>query len=214
MNDNTNLRQQINQAAAVVQSGGVVAFPTDTFYGLGCDPFNAKAVEKIFQIKQRPNDKAILLLIASLIALEQIVLPLAEESTINRRFQLLRSHYWPGPLTIVLPAHSELPANLVSARHTVGVRYPNYLPAQELAAAVGGAITATSANLAGYPSVSSASGVRAQLGDSVDFILDVGNSPGGAPSSVIDLTVEPPQLVREGAINRASLMALLDRLAV
>jgi L-threonylcarbamoyladenylate synthase len=211
MNDHTDLTAEINQAIQIMQRGGVVAFPTDTFYGLGCDPFNAAAVEKLFVIKQRPATKAILLLISSLTALKQVVREFSDH-LLATRFKLLQEQYWPGPLTIVLPALASLPVNLVSANYTIGVRYPNYALAQRLAAALGGVITATSANLAGQPNTATAAEVAAQL-KGVDYILDGGKSPGGMASTLINLTTLPPTLLREGAIKRKELQALLGPLA-
>lgn len=206
------LTLEINQAAQIIKNGGVIAFPTDTFYGLGCDPFNANSVEKIYQLKNRPSHKAILLLISSLKMLDKCVVldKLTKEQ--KEYFKLLSEHFWPGPLTIVLPANDLLASNLVSPEKTVGVRYPNYLIAQELTQAVGGIITATSANLSGQANIETGSDVKIQFGNNLDYILDRGKSPGGKASSVIDLTSDRPVLVREGAISRTNLVALLGNL--
>jgi L-threonylcarbamoyladenylate synthase len=212
MNDSTTLQEKINLASQIVKKGGVVAFPTDTFYGLGCDPFNEEAVERIFEIKQRPSTKAILLLVASLEAIEKVAQPIPEESLSGKRFSLLKERLWPGPLTIVLPARESLPANLVSSLRTIGVRYPDYRPAIDFVSAVGGVITATSANLSGFPPAQTAEQVAAQIGRDLDYILDSGACPGGLPSSVIDLTSDPPVLVREGAVPRSILASLLGKL--
>jgi L-threonylcarbamoyladenylate synthase len=212
MKHSTILEEKINHAAQIVKGGGVVAYPTDTFYGLGCNPFDERAVEKIFDIKRREGTKAILLLISSLESLATVVSPLAEDSLTARRFALLRERLWPGPLTIVLLARPSLPANLVSTARTIGVRYPDYSPAIDFIEAAGGVITATSANLSGHPPTQTAEQVEAQLGKSVDYILDLGPSPGGLPSTVIDLTIDPPALVREGAVSRPILESLLGKI--
>lgn len=205
------MENEINHAARIVTAGGVVAFPTDTFYGLGCDPFNAQAVDRIFEIKQRPATKAILLLIDALPALSLVTAPLSGVCAHN--FQLLRERFWPGPLTVVLPAAARLPDQLVSAARTIGVRLPAYDVARRLATAVGGAITATSANLSGQPNTQTAAEVRAQLGASVDYILDLGPTAGGAPSTLIDVTVDPPALLRAGAISNEQLSGLFPRIS-
>ncbi|MBI4851170.1 MAG: threonylcarbamoyl-AMP synthase [Acidobacteria bacterium] len=210
--NNCLLTLEIDKAAQTIKNGGVVAFPTDTFYGLGCDPFNASSVEKIYQLKNRPSYKAILLLISSLEGLDKCIVLEKLTKKQQKYFQILTTNFWPGPLTIVLPASDLLPKNLVSTENTVGIRYPNYELAQRLTKAVGGAITATSANLSGQPNVETASEVFLQLGNRLDYILDGGKSPGGKPSSVIDLTIEPPNLVREGAISQISLMTLLENI--
>src|SRR5215470_5556980 len=138
MNHSADIETEIHRAAQIVLRGGVVAFPTDTFYGLGCDPFNEKSVDRIFDIKMRPANKAILLLISSLDALDRIVRRPFDDSEIAERFEALKEAFWPGPLTIVLPALPVLPSNLVSKSCTVGVRFPNYPPTIEFTKAVGG----------------------------------------------------------------------------
>lgn len=215
MTNSNELTTNINQAARIIEQGGVIAFPTDTFYGLGCNPFNAEAVERIYQIKGRPDSKAILLLIDDLTSIARCtnLSQLDDQGDqIVERFQLLAQHFWPGPLTMVLPAHQLLPDNLVSSNRTVGVRLPDYLPARQLAGAVGGVITATSANLSGASNTRTAAEVAAQLGERLDYILDGGETRGGAPSSVVDITVEPPRLVRAGAIAVNQLVTVLKDL--
>lgn len=203
---------QINQAAQLINTGAVIAFPTDTFYGLGCDPFNANSVEKIYKIKQRQSDKAILLLVSSLDMLDKCVDWEQINSNSKKTLHLLTENFWPGPLTIILPAKNTLPSNLVSPAKTIGIRYPNYLIAQKLTQAIGGVITATSANLSGQANTQTAAEVIAQLGNTVDYILDGGKSPGGSASTIIDISCEPPRLVREGAISREKLKFFLDSL--
>ncbi|KAF0200710.1 MAG: tRNA threonylcarbamoyladenosine biosynthesis protein, partial [bacterium] len=128
-------------------------------------------------------------------------------------FQTLIKNFWPGPLTMVLPASDLLPSNLISPEKTVGVRYPDYIVAQELAKAIGGVITATSANLSGQANTETPIEVKVQFGSSLGYILDGGKSPGGEASSVVDLTSDLPILVREGRISRTTLVTLLGNLA-
>ncbi len=210
--NNISLALQIDQASQIIKNGGVVAFPTDTFYGLGCDPFNANSVEKIYHLKNRPSYKAILLLISSLKMLDKCVVLDKLSKKQQDYFHTLIKKFWPGPLTIVLPANDLLPRNLISPEKTVGVRYPDCIVAQELAKAIGGVITATSANLSGKANTQTPFEVKAQF-DGLDYILDGGKSSGGEASSVVDLTSDPPTLVREGRISRISLVTLLGNLA-
>jgi L-threonylcarbamoyladenylate synthase len=203
--DLQNIATKLKQATAVIQAGGVVAFPTDTFYGLGCDPLNAAAVARLYEIKKRPVYNPIILLIASPESLTKCVD--FTSTFVWAKYKTLAARYWPGPLTIVLPGLPILPRNLVSACGTIGVRYPQHWISTQLAARVGGLITATSANLSGYPSTVTAEEVVAQLGDSIDYVWPDERCTGGQPSTIIDVTTEPAQLLRVGAISRAELEA-------
>jgi L-threonylcarbamoyladenylate synthase len=200
-----DIAAKLEQATAVIQAGGVVAFPTDTFYGLGCDPLNATAIARLYEIKKRPTNNPIILLIADPSLLTKCVD--FTSSSVCAKYKTLAELYWPGPLTIILPALPLLPQNLVSATGTIGVRFPQHRIATQLAASVGGLITATSANLSGYPSTVTAEEVFDQLGNTVDYIWPAAHCQGGQPSTIIDITTEPAQLLRIGAISRAKLAA-------
>jgi L-threonylcarbamoyladenylate synthase len=210
--DNHSLNLQIDHAAQIIKNGGVVAFPTDTFYGLGCDPFNASSVEKIYELKNRPSNKAILLLISSLDILDKCVVLDNLNKQQQENFWLLVKNFWPGPLTMVLPANDLLAKNLLSSEKTIGIRFPSYQLAQTLAGKVGGAITATSANLSGQANTETALEVNQQFDNKLDFILDGGKSPGGKASTLIDLTLDAPKIIREGAISQSSLRSFLENL--
>lgn len=196
--------ERLNRIADMVRQGGVIAYPTDTFYGLGCDPFNPTAIERLFAIKQRERDKPILLIISD----PSLVIWLTAER--NERFERLSQHFWPGPLTLVLRASERLPSALTGETGTIGIRFPDHALCRRIVSAAGGVLTGTSANLTGQPSAVTAEEVPNQLGKSLDLIVDGGPTPGGAPSTVLDLTQDPPRLIREGALPRHPLMALID----
>jgi len=185
----------------------VIAFPTDTFYGLGGDPSNRDAVRRIYKIKERDRDKPLLLIIAD----AQMLTRLTVDPP--RNLTAITSRFWPGPLTLVLKCAPTLPPELTAHTGTIGLRLPAYEPARQLASYVGGAITATSANLSGGANLASAEAVAAELGERVDLLLDAGRLAAAAPSTVLDLINDPPRLLREGAVSRESLAQVLgDRL--
>jgi L-threonylcarbamoyladenylate synthase len=184
----------IEQAAAVVRAGGLVAYPTDTLYALGVDPFNAAAVERLFDAKGRKAETAIPLIAADV---EQIEAALGVLPEVGAR---LASAFWPGPLTLVIPSSSHLAPRLLGGRTTVAVRVPAHPVAVALARAVGRPITSTSANRSGEEPAATPDGVLASLGEVIDVLIDAGPCRGGAPSTIVDVTCEPPGLVRTGAV--------------
>ena len=184
---------------SILDSGGVVAFPTDTFYGLGADPFNPDALSKIFQIKRRPADKPLLVLIHSLDALDSLTL----EVTDNAR--KLMEHFWPGPLTLIFKAPPELPEALTAGSGTIGIRLPNHLFTLKLLEALDRPLTAPSANISGSGELTTAEQVDNTLEGELDLIIDGGPTPGGKVSTVLDTTTNPPTLIREGALSRSDL---------
>jgi len=195
--------EAIREAALIVLGGGVIAFPTDTFYGLGCDPFNEKAVERIFYIKRREPKKPLPLLIGDLEEIDRLARNLPEE------FYKITNAFWPGPITLVLEAADSLPQILLAGERKVGIRLPRYQLARQLTRACGGVITATSANLSGQPSAATAQEVIDQIGDQIDLVLDGGQTSGGAASTVLDLTVKPMKMLREGPIGFDALKNVL-----
>lgn len=176
-------------------SGGVIAFRTDTFYGLGADPFNASAVQKIRKLKGRDDDKPILVVITDI---QQIDRLLRHRS---RAFDDLAKRFWPGALTIIGRTASILPEELTAGTRTVGVRLPDDDKVRALVAACGGALTATSANVSGQPPARSAAEVETYFGQRIDLIVDGGPTASESPSTVVDATSEKLKLVREGAIH-------------
>jgi len=185
--------EAIAQAAALLRSGDLVIFPTDTVYGVGALITHPQAVARLYRVKDRPGEKAIPLLIADPEDLEQAV------TKVTPAARRLIARFWPGGLTLVLPKRPEVPAE-VSPGPTVAVRLPDHEGVRALIRAAGAPLAATSANRSGQPSPRTAQEALAQLGGRVPLILDGGPCPGGVPSTVVDCTVDPPRLLREGAI--------------
>ncbi|MBF6613930.1 MAG: threonylcarbamoyl-AMP synthase [Chloroflexi bacterium] len=195
-------REAWEEARQVLVAGGLVAFPTDTVYGLGCDLRNVDAIERIYQVKGRPAHKALPLLLAGAEHLRTIVdfvPPVAEA---------LATAFWPGALTLVLPSRGDLPAELGGGR-TIGVRVPDHSELRSFIESCGGAIASTSANLSGESDALNAQQAAACLGDGVQLIIDGGDTPGGVSSTVVDCTVDPPRVLREGPLVPASVGAVI-----
>jgi L-threonylcarbamoyladenylate synthase len=189
---------EYNELVSLLNAGSVIAFPTDTAYGLGADPFNEAAVSRIFQIKGRPETKPVLLLVNSIALAQQVTRP-------NDIFYKVAERFWPGPLTIIVQAESRLPANVTAGTGTVGVRWPVAPFATELINRLSKPITATSANRSGMPAAVTAAEVSSQLGDSPDALIDGGVLPARGGSTLLDLTVDPPVVLREGPVRFESL---------
>ena len=192
----------IERALGVVRGGGLVAFPTDTVYGVGAAAFDGRAVGRIYEAKGRSEDKAIPVLLAGLGDLERVA------AGVSPDLRRLAAQFWPGALTLVVARHADLPME-VSPGPTVGLRVPDHPVALGLLAAVG-PMAVTSANRAGDPNPTTAAQVLSALGGRIDLILDGGETPGGRPSTVVDCTQDPPHLLRPGPIP---LEAVLDCLA-
>jgi len=188
-------------AAAMLVEGRVVAFPTDTVYGLAASLAHPDALRRIFAIKGRPLNKPLPVLLASAGDLERVALDP------DPPMVTLLARYWPGPLTAVVSAREGMPAAVTGPHHTVGARVPNHFLALELIQRAGGAIAAPSANRTGRTPATDAPAVIAQLGDEVDVILDGGTSPGGVASSVIAANGDQLTVLREGAIPSEHLIA-------
>ncbi|MBU1206609.1 MAG: threonylcarbamoyl-AMP synthase [Proteobacteria bacterium] len=194
----------IKKASQIIRQGGIVAFPTETFYGLGVDALEVKALLKIFQIKGREENKPLLLLVADrtwVPALVKEILPTADR---------LIERFWPGPLTLVFEAAAHLSPILTANTRKVGLRVSSHPVAQALVQAVGRAITGTSANLSSQPSASLAGEVFQALGVQVDVILDGGKTAGGLGSTVLDVSGVLPKIIRQGAIPQEELAPFLD----
>ena len=190
-----SLTEQVARGAGILRRGGVVAYPTDTLYGLGADITQPAAVEQVFEIKGRPQGMPLPVLLPGPEALSMVsddVPPLAW--TLARRF-------WPGPLTLVVPRASRVPAIIAARGWTVAVRVPDHPVPRELARLLGAPITGTSANLSGGPSPHTAEEVRRQLGDRVEHVIEGGPPPDGRASTVLDITQDPPRILRLGAVS-------------
>jgi L-threonylcarbamoyladenylate synthase len=191
----------LSRALAVLQAGSLVAFPTDTVYGVGALAFDGKAVESIYAAKDRPVEKAIPILISDVTELEKVGIGIPENAW------KVASRFWPGPLTILVPKRPELPES-VSATTTVGVRVPDHEVAQALLRAAG-PMAVTSANISGAQSPVSAEEVREQLGGRIPLIIDGDQTPGGVPSTLVDCTGPELKILREGPISLEDLLAVI-----
>ena len=186
----------------VIRDGGVVCFPTDTTYGLAVDPNNAAAVQRLLHIKGRGEGKPILLLVDSLEMTDAVAQPPPE-------FESLAAGFWPGPITFVVPARSCVSGRITAGTGTVGVRWPGADIPLRLVSACGHPLTATSANRSGRPAARTADEAVDQLGDDLDAVVDAGRLPGAAASTVLDLTANPPALLREGRVPYRDLARFL-----
>lgn len=186
--------QNINQAADIIKNGGLIAYPTETVYGLGADPHNTEAIQKIFTAKGRAEDKGIILLIRGVDDLSVLV------RTVSPTAQILIEAFWPGPLTLVFRANPDLSPALLGGRDTVALRHSSSPIATELLTALGGPLTSTSANRSAEPPARSAIEVENTLGDHLDRILDGGPSDSTIPSTLVDVSTDRARLLREGAV--------------
>jgi L-threonylcarbamoyladenylate synthase len=185
----------IAEAAAVIKRGGVIAFPTRCLYGLGADAFSPDAVERMIQIKQRPDNKPILVLIDTRNRLKSLVthIPPAADAIMEA--------FWPGRVTLVFEARDLLAVQLTAQTGKIGVRLPGHPAASALVKHVKGPVTGTSANLSGRAGCHRAQDLEPQIAGRLDLILDVGALMGGVGSTVVDVTVDPPRILREGQVT-------------
>ncbi|HEV8583947.1 MAG TPA: L-threonylcarbamoyladenylate synthase [Methylomirabilota bacterium] len=185
----------LDEAARVLRAGGLVAFPTESFYGLGAAALEPTAVRRVFEAKGRPASMPLLVVIDAPAMLAEIVADVPE------RARALMARHWPGPLTLVFRAAPRVPAEVTAGTGTIGVRVPAHPVPRGLAARLGTPVTAPSANPTGGAPPVTAAAVQALLGGALDLVLDGGPTPGGAPSTVVDVTVDPPRVIRQGAIT-------------
>ena len=197
-------KSSLREAGEVVRGGGVIAFPTETFYGLGVDPLNVPAVQRLYDLKGRsPQTSPILVLIRSRRELRALV------SEITPAAERLMQACWPGPLTLVFRVAEAVPSVLTAGTGTIGVRLSAYPDVQRVLEVIGGPLTGTSANRTGQPPATTADKVERAFGADVDLIVNGGPTPGGLPTTVVDTIVSPPRLIREGCVSHASLRAVL-----
>jgi L-threonylcarbamoyladenylate synthase len=195
-----DLLNELDNAFAALDNGGVVVFPTDTLYGLGADVFSLPALQRIFGIKGRPAELALPVLVAGLDQVESVALPMSNQA------QELAERFWPGPLTLVMRRSPELPDLVTGGADTVAVRMPAHRIPLALARRLGRPITGTSANLSGQPDLLNLDSIENQLGNLVDYIIRSGPPPEGTGSTVVDITRNEPRLLREGAISLEEIM--------
>jgi L-threonylcarbamoyladenylate synthase len=198
----------LEKAAAALRDGRLVAFPTETVYGLGADAFNPAALARVFEAKGRPRFDPLIVHIASLEDIGIVACPELLPPASRARFELLSAGFWPGPLTLILPKRAGLPELATSGLPTVAVRFPAHPVARKIIALSTGAVAAPSANPFGRLSPTCALHVRDQLGEKADFIVDGGFSQVGVESTVLDLTADPPRILRPGGVSREALEAL------
>ncbi|UCC33206.1 MAG: threonylcarbamoyl-AMP synthase [Candidatus Bathyarchaeota archaeon] len=196
--------ENIRVASRIVKNGGLVVYPTDTVYGLGCNPLDANAVNRVFAAKGG-RKKPLPILLCSVTDIEKI----ARLSDVVRR---LAAEFWPGPLTIIVPKTPALPGLVTCNLDSVGVRIPENDVAAQLIRGSEGLLVGTSANKTGCRPASTASEALEQLGEEVDAILDGGPAPLGQPSTVVDLTKEKPRVLRRGGIAFKDILACMHTL--
>ncbi|MBF6558742.1 MAG: threonylcarbamoyl-AMP synthase [Candidatus Binataceae bacterium] len=200
-------REAIERAIAALRAGDLIIYPTETFYGIGADPFAAGALDKLFALKGREAAKTVALIADDAAA----AFALAREVPESAR--TLAAAFWPGPLTLVMPARADLPVALAGPDGGVGVRVSSHPIARAIAAGLGRPITATSANLAGEPPAPTLAAVREAFGEKVKVILDGGTLAGGAPSTLVACDRTGWRILRAGAIDDAAIAAACSRAA-
>jgi len=189
-----DIKKQVEEGIAILKQGGIVAFPTDTVYGLGAWVGNQQAVERVYQVKERPQNIALPLLLAHTSQISEVAEPVPQIAW------LLADNFLPGALTLVLPRANSVPDIVTARGMTVAVRIPAHPVPVALVEGLGAPIIGTSANLSGKPSALTAGDVYSQFGDKIDLVIDGGRCPGGRESTIVDVTRETPVVLREGAI--------------
>jgi len=196
-------RDALQEAAKWIRTGGLVALPTDTLYGLAADPFRADAVARVFTVKGRAEGRALPLIAADA---DQIAARLSPLSPVAAR---LAAKFWPGPLTLLIPAPAALARDVTGGTGRVAVRVPAHDIARAICRAADRPITATSANRSGQPATADPAEVERALGEDIDLLIDTGPTRGGAPSTIVDVTGGTPRLVRAGAVSWEDIQAWL-----
>ena len=190
-----DIQRQVDRGISILKRGGIVAFPTDTVYGLGACANLHQAVEQVYKVKERPQDMALPLLLAHISQISEVAEPVPPIAW------LLARNFLPGALTIVLHRSNSVPDIITGGGVTVAVRVPAHPVPVALAGGLGAPVVGTSANLSGRPSVLTADEVYSQFGDKIDLVIDGGRCPGGRESTIVDVTGERPVVLREGAIS-------------
>ena len=199
-----DIKGQIDKGVAILKRGGLVAFPTDTVYGLGACYSNNAAVERIFRVKKRPQNMALPLLLADVDQIAEVV------EHVSPAAWFIIHRFLPGALTLVLPKSKAVPDIVTGGGRTVAVRIPAHPVPVALIKGIGAPVIGTSANVSGQPSTVTADEVHSQFGDEIDLIINVGRCPGGRESTIVDVTGEVPRVLREGAISRQELAQVCE----
>jgi len=203
-----DIENQIEKAISILKQGGIVAFPTDTVYGLGACATNQQAVERVYRVKGRPQNMALPLLLANISQISEVAEPVPQIAW------HLAHKFLPGALTLVLPKSKSVPDIITAGGITVAIRIPAHPIPVALIEGLGAPIVGTSANLSGKPSVLTADEVYFQFGDRIDLVIDGGRCPGGRESTIVDVTGETPVVLREGAIAFKELEQVCGRLCL
>jgi L-threonylcarbamoyladenylate synthase len=199
----TGMTEALEKASGILKGDGIIAYPTETFYGLGVKFDNIAALRRLYRIKHRSMDKALPLIIGEKLMLQLIA------SSITGSAEKLAEKFWPGPLTLLLPAKPDISGFITAKTGKIAVRVPGESFALNLARSLGFPITATSANISGMPPADNADDVSRYFGDAIDLIIDCGKTPGGKPSTIIDASEEKIQILRAGAISAEEVSAVL-----
>jgi L-threonylcarbamoyladenylate synthase len=202
-----NLYTGLLKAADVIRAGGMVAYPTESFYGLGVSAADEEAIRRLFAVKKRRSDNPVLILIPSIEVLDQCVASIPELA------HILIRQFWPGGLTLVFEAGPNLSPLLTACTGKIGIRLSSHPVATALVKAVGVPITGTSANISGQPACVNAGEVLHSLGKGVDLILDGGATRGAPGSTILDITISPPKILRQGVVGRERLRAFIPILS-
>lgn len=196
-------KDKIGKIADILGKGGLMAFPTETFYGLGAHALIKDAVEAVFRIKGRDPGKPVSVIVSDMSMFERIV------QTPPPLFKAIAARFWPGPLTLILKAVPGIPADILGPDRTIGIRYPKLDWLRALVKTLGAPITATSANVSGEKELYDPRDVKRAFAGLVDLIVDGGRTPGLLPTTVVDLTQEKPRIIRDGQISRGALEEFL-----
>lgn len=194
---------RVDEAAAVLEGGGVLALPTETFYGLAADISNAGAVARLNRLKRKPADAPVLTLLGDVEQVEQVC------TALPSGFRALTRRFWPGPLTLVVPASAAVSPAITGAGGTIAVRVSGLALPRRLARRLGRPITGPSANIHGSPPCRTAAEVQRAFPEGLDGILDGGPTTGGAASTILDLGARPPRILRQGLVPAPAIAALL-----
>ncbi|MBN1906866.1 MAG: threonylcarbamoyl-AMP synthase [Deltaproteobacteria bacterium] len=206
INSRESFKIAMDESSRVLLSGGVVAFPTESFYGLAVDISNDKAIEKLYSLKQRERNNPILILLPEKEELKRYVADIPEQAV------KLIDAFWPGGLTLVLKASSAISPLLTADSSKIGVRLSSHPVAIALARSIGRPVTGTSSNISGRPPCIKADEVYDSFGNSIDLIIDDGPTAGGKGSTILDLTVDPCVVIREGMVSMEDIQRTLSNL--
>ncbi|MBI5639845.1 MAG: threonylcarbamoyl-AMP synthase [Nitrospirae bacterium] len=196
----TGRETALSEASRIISGGGIVAFPTETFYGLGADCRNIHALERLYELKHRPAGRAIPVIIGRRDLLSDLT------PGLNDIEEMLVKRFWPGPLTLLVTARKDLPELITADTGRVAVRVPGESFALDLAKALGFPITATSANISGMPAAENAADVIRYFGDALDLVVDGGKTPGELPSTIVEVVSGKIKIVRPGRISEEEML--------